>query len=259
MVEIGGLSDTSNYLQTLASDCLGDVAPIRKLWNLAVAGRPRIEFAEGHTAWTKRTIGIGFDRRVRQLFALEPLPDQIPSRPPWARFDILGSPLGFGPDDPPTPENKNDWRRTSIQGTSRCPIPVPIFDELDRLTQLAMTNLVRPFAHLPLERRRPLAIIEGGGRNGARPLMLPDLILGSTLVDIKLSASGSFERRWAVQLARYLILDVDDHWGFTAVAIYEGRTGSLVTRAISDLIDGGMATLQEARVALRAFESLFER
>jgi hypothetical protein len=139
----------------------------------------------------------------------------------------------------------------------RGPIPASIFEELDELTELAMKNLVRRFAHLPLDRRKPLAIInEGSGRDGVHPLMVPDLILGSILVDMKLSISGSFERRCAAQLVRYLIVDVDDQYKFKEVAIYEGRTGSLVTFGISDLVAGGTARIQEARIALRDFRPL---
>ena len=175
-------------------------------------------------------------------------------------------------DEAPTEEQLESWRRGASERQANAeqlyarsgvswvhrrdpmapegvgPIPPPIIAELDALTELAFANLVQPFAHLSLDlrscrptwRERP-EDLPGG----------PDLVLEDTMIEIKLSETGAFQRRWAVQLVRYLLLDSEDKYRFNKVAIYEGRTGSLVTFPLGEFVKGGRPGLTQARQVWR--------
>lgn len=263
-------------LGTIASEYVCNLASARRRWNAALSGRPKIGFAEGHSATTKKMIGTGFHRRIEQLFELDPIPDQLPSPPTWAPADLLGFPFGDGPETLSTDEEIAAWeadagsrlqeaeasfandqvtsayRRDPMDRMGRDPMPHSLIAELDALTELAFLNLVKPFAHLPFGMRQPMAV-ERDGRFVLHELHGADLIIEDSLVEIKLSSNGEFPKSWAAQVLRYLIYDVDDLYRFTSVIVYEGRTGTLVRFPLDEIVKDGRRGLEIARTEGRPY------
>ena len=80
-----------------------------------------------------------------------------------------------------------------------------------------------------------------------------DLILGSTLVEIKAIKSPDLALRYAQQLACYALLDTDDEYELASIAILSARFGVLVTWQLEELInEAGKLSLREARGLLAA-------
>lgn len=79
-----------------------------------------------------------------------------------------------------------------------------------------------------------------------------DLILGSTLVEIKSSGSPVLSQRDYQQLVTYALLDFDDSYDLARVALLSARYGRMVTWDLEELLDqAGGATLYEMRSLIK--------
>lgn len=259
----------SRQLKAIAKENIADQAAAKRRWKAARAGKPYIGFSPEHTAWTKRAIGTGFDRRVKQIFQFDPIPEQLPVRPPWLRHDILGFPIdtrGGRFDEPATAEELEAWRAgaakrhadaeanfarsrfSSIYRTDSMapngtgPIPHSIIAELDALTALAFTNLARPFAHLSLDDRIPWCTQQDGVEYEHH--LGADILIGHDLIELKLASNSTFQSEWVVQVLRQLMRDIDDMYEFDSVHFYEGRTGTLVRFPLEEIVKDGLAAVR---------------
>lgn len=75
-----------------------------------------------------------------------------------------------------------------------------------------------------------------------------DIIVGTTLVDIKTLQAATLQRRHAQQLIAYAFLDFSDQYALTHVAVLAARYGQLVTWNLHDVLHhAGNLTLGDAR------------
>lgn len=82
-----------------------------------------------------------------------------------------------------------------------------------------------------------------------------DLLVGSTLLEIKAILDRKISLRYMQQLVAYALLDLDDRHGMTHVAFYNARYGRLVTWDLPSLLTsmaGRIMTTPEARELLRS-------
>jgi len=78
-----------------------------------------------------------------------------------------------------------------------------------------------------------------------------DLIIGSTLVEIKAIGSPDLRLRDLHQVVCYALLDTDDQYQLTSIAVLSARFGVLVTWQLEELInEAGQLSLKEARALL---------
>lgn len=78
-----------------------------------------------------------------------------------------------------------------------------------------------------------------------------DLIVGTTLVEIKAVRTTDLRLRDAQQLIVYALLDVDDQYALTHAALLSARYAQVVTWDLGELLDrAGQTTLQQARASL---------
>lgn len=78
-----------------------------------------------------------------------------------------------------------------------------------------------------------------------------DLVVGSTLVEIKSSSSPAMTQRDFQQLITYALLDFDDSFGLTRGALLSARYGQMVSWDLKDLLDEvGGVTLDQMRAQL---------
>lgn len=272
MDDLEALRTARRDIQSAAESILADLRPARARWQGALSDPDPLPRSPEHSSWTKRALGTGLDRRVKLLFALDPIPPSVPERPPWCRYDLfaLRWDHGNGNDEPPSEEDYEQWaagaserqadaeRRAERHGfgklaqhdpmapTLGAPVPRTMIVELDALTELAHQRLVLPRAHLPLERRQPLLIIEGGHRYW-HTLDGVDLVLDRRLCEIKTLDTTTLQRRDMAQLVRNLLYDPDDHYDASALGIYEARRGVLVWFELDEVVHGGYPTLQRCR------------
>lgn len=78
-----------------------------------------------------------------------------------------------------------------------------------------------------------------------------DLIVGTTVVEIKATRAADLRLRDAQQLIGYALLDVDDDYLLTHAAVLSARYGRLVTWDLAEVLDqAGGLTLERARTTL---------
>jgi hypothetical protein len=63
-----------------------------------------------------------------------------------------------------------------------------------------------------------------------------DIIIGDLLLDVKAKAKATVGREEFYQLAGYVLLDYDDHYGIDRVGLYLSRFGHLITWTVADYL-----------------------
>lgn len=105
--------------------------------------------------------------------------------------------------------------------------------DIKAMTSAAAGPLVARYADVPLAERRPGIILKGGADLGGADA---DLLLGSTLIELKTTTQTRTETRWVHQLVGYALLDYDDEWGIDQVGFYFPRQAVLVTWELQALL-----------------------
>ena len=81
-----------------------------------------------------------------------------------------------------------------------------------------------------------------------------DLLVGSTLVELKTRGKLELQQRHLHQLVAYALLDYDDNYGIKELAWYSARHGALVRLTLTDVLTalaGGPVDIATLRCELR--------
>ena len=119
-------------------------------------------------------------------------------------------------------------------------VPGPWAVDVDAVADLALPQL----AHLTGP------VYPGPGFDGSRLVKGADgdLIIGSTLIEIKATKSPDLSLRYIHQVVCYALLDTADEFQLTSIAILSARYGVLVTWHLDELLkEAGQLSLEEAR------------
>jgi len=256
-----------------------DLVPARARWREALEGAETVAPPASGTPYTTRTTGTGLDRRIRTLFALDPLPTAVPDPPPWHPRNLWGfndvmdeeeftAWRAEAPDRQATAQARYERALARHAGSSVTvcrpicasepdspygftPAGPKLIADLDRMTTMAVAHLLPPFAGVPRARR----CVDAMKLSGLFLYSPPDLILGPTLVEIKATPKTTLERRWARQLLAQWLWDVDDAFEIREFAIYAARHGRLVRFEVGELFAGGNDPVarEAARTQVRPF------
>ncbi len=119
-------------------------------------------------------------------------------------------------------------------------VPVPWTDDVMAVTDRS----ARQLASLPGS-VTPGPTFTGSAAAGGADA---DLIIGSTVVEIKATRTAELRLRDAQQVVGYALLDFDDTYGLSHAAVLSARYGKLVVWDLEDLLDqAGGVSLAQAR------------
>jgi hypothetical protein len=97
----------------------------------------------------------------------------------------------------------------------------------------AVDGLVAHFSHVPAEGRRPGVTFAGSADVGGADA---DLLIGSTLIEVKTTIQTRPEKMWVYQLIGYALLDYDNRWNIDEVGFYFPRQALLVRWELESLL-----------------------
>lgn len=242
----------------MLSALLADPAPLRRRWHetrrRACDPQGRHPLPPGLPVRMASPIGTGLSRRLELLFRLDPRPAGIPDPPPWDTADLYGFPWRATPFLRESRGRDLPWQEVAaaelVARAEKGPIElrwalprsltpaeqILAFAHLDELTATAAEVL------LPALADRTLVGTKLGTHLGSRGQRLapgiPDLAFRGLMVEVKASSRPELPRDWLVQLATYILMDLDDEWGIEEAAIYQARWGLLFRFGLGELIAG---------------------
>ncbi|MGN5631515.1 UvrD-helicase domain-containing protein [Streptomyces sp. AC154] len=128
-------------------------------------------------------------------------------------------------------------------------VPAYVLEDIDEQMKLAETPFA-PLRSLPAHQR-----VCGPTFTGSTDMKADaDFITGGFLIDCKaMTRPHRLGREEVQQLAGYLLLDYDDHYGIRDIGFYLARQGSLIRWSVPDFLTtlGARTTLPHLRAALR--------